>query len=95
VANFRLQTFSIVSGAVSGKDVGFYGRKFTGIFSFGFTILYDGLLLYSMHVDESTHYYNSRYSHAFYNIILLIIAFSSTAGISKTLKEIDLSSIIN
>jgi len=48
-----------------------------------------------MHVDESTHYYNSRYSHAFYNIILLIIAFSSIAGYFKTLTEIDLSSSIN
>jgi len=40
VMKFHLQTFSIVSGVVCGKGIGFYGRKSTGIFSFGFTILY-------------------------------------------------------
>jgi len=39
VINFCLQTFSIVSGVVSGKGVEFYGRKSTGIFLFSFTIL--------------------------------------------------------
>jgi len=39
VINFRLLVFSIVSGAVSGKGVGCYGGKSTGIFSFVFTIL--------------------------------------------------------
>jgi len=46
LTNFHLLLLPIVSGAVRGKLVGFYGGKSTGIFSFVFTIL----LSYDFHL---------------------------------------------